>query len=157
MNLCIPSEHPKGYFSLGGDELIDFCTKLQSQTLLDNAAKIQRELVNVSSSMGAANILASEGLKEVFTTASSPVPPVSSFVPTVAATTSEKDNNVADLLTKPFDVGRFQYLVAEHVMKRLLWCIKSGITSCCKSYCLGMGYKDTSMDRLFLETQGHDH
>ncbi|GJY91974.1 putative ribonuclease H-like domain-containing protein [Tanacetum coccineum] len=32
------------------------------------------------------------------------------------------DNNVADLLTKPFD--------AEHVMKRLLWCIKSGITSC---------------------------
>ncbi|GJT26241.1 hypothetical protein Tco_0906516 [Tanacetum coccineum] len=40
------------------------------------------------------------------------------------------DNNVADLLTKPFDVGRFQYLVAEHVMKRLLWCIKSGITSC---------------------------
>ncbi|GJV17988.1 hypothetical protein Tco_1363311 [Tanacetum coccineum] len=44
------------------------------------------------------------------------------------------DNNVADLLTKPFDVGRFQYLVAEHVMKRLLWCIKSGITSCCKSY-----------------------
>ncbi|GJT00119.1 putative ribonuclease H-like domain-containing protein [Tanacetum coccineum] len=39
-------------------------------------------------------------------------------------------NNVADLLTKPFDVGRFQYLVAEHVMKRLLWCIKSGITSC---------------------------
>ncbi|GJQ93314.1 putative ribonuclease H-like domain-containing protein [Tanacetum coccineum] len=67
------------------------------------------------------------------------------------------DNNVADLLTKPFDVGRFQYLVAEHVMKRLLWCIKSGITSCCKSNCLGMGYKDTSMDRLFLETQGHDH
>ncbi|GJW37876.1 putative ribonuclease H-like domain-containing protein, partial [Tanacetum coccineum] len=42
----------------------------------------------------------------------------------------EEDNNVADLLNKPFDVGRFQYLVAEHVMKRLLWCIKSGITSC---------------------------
>ncbi|GKB84695.1 hypothetical protein Tco_0956967 [Tanacetum coccineum] len=40
------------------------------------------------------------------------------------------NNNVANLLTKPFDVGRFQYLVAEHVMKRLLWCIKSGITSC---------------------------
>ncbi|GJW14719.1 hypothetical protein Tco_0018852, partial [Tanacetum coccineum] len=52
------------------------------------------------------------------------------------------DNNVADLLTKPFDVGRFQYLVAEHVMKRLLWCIKSGITSCCKSNCLGMGYRN---------------
>ncbi|GJW76082.1 hypothetical protein Tco_0137764 [Tanacetum coccineum] len=51
-------------------------------------------------------------------------------------------NNVADLLTKPFDVGRFQYLVAEHVMKRLLWCIKSGITSCCKSNCLGMGYRN---------------
>ncbi|GJT44954.1 retrovirus-related pol polyprotein from transposon TNT 1-94 [Tanacetum coccineum] len=42
----------------------------------------------------------------------------------------QRDNNVADLLTKPFDVGRFQYLVAEHVMKRLLWCIKRGITSC---------------------------
>ncbi|GJV17985.1 putative ribonuclease H-like domain-containing protein [Tanacetum coccineum] len=52
------------------------------------------------------------------------------------------DNNVADLLTKPFDVGRFQYLVAGHVMKRLLWCIKSGITSCCKSNCLGMGYRN---------------
>ncbi|GJW50224.1 ribonuclease H-like domain-containing protein [Tanacetum coccineum] len=54
----------------------------------------------------------------------------------------DSDNNVADLLTKPFDVGRFQYLVAEHVMKRLLWCIKSGITSCCKSNCLGMGYRN---------------
>ncbi|GJW66675.1 hypothetical protein Tco_0121099, partial [Tanacetum coccineum] len=30
------------------------------------------------------------------------------------------DDNVADLLTKPFDVGRFQYLVVEHVMKRFL-------------------------------------
>ncbi|GJS19008.1 hypothetical protein Tco_0413480 [Tanacetum coccineum] len=29
-------------------------------------------------------------------------------------------NNVADFLTKPFDVGRFQYLVDEHVMKRSL-------------------------------------
>ncbi|GJZ47883.1 hypothetical protein Tco_0601715 [Tanacetum coccineum] len=39
------------------------------------------------------------------------------------------DDNVADLLTKPFDVGRFQYLVVEHVMKRSLRCIKSGFTS----------------------------
>ncbi|GJW29042.1 putative ribonuclease H-like domain-containing protein [Tanacetum coccineum] len=52
------------------------------------------------------------------------------------------DNNVADLLTKPFNVGRFQYLVAVHVMKRLPWCIKSGITSCCTSNCLGMGYRN---------------
>nr|GEX66875.1 hypothetical protein [Tanacetum cinerariifolium] len=28
-----------------------------------------------------------------------------------------KDDNVADLLTKPFDVGRFQYLVVEHAMR----------------------------------------
>nr|GEW57211.1 hypothetical protein [Tanacetum cinerariifolium] len=27
------------------------------------------------------------------------------------------DDNVADLLTKPFDVGRFQYLVVEHAMR----------------------------------------
>ncbi|GKD20710.1 hypothetical protein Tco_1222413, partial [Tanacetum coccineum] len=57
------------------------------------------ELVNVSSSMGAANILASEGLKEVFTTASSRVPPVSSFVLTVAATTSEKDSTATVITT----------------------------------------------------------
>ncbi|GJR88908.1 putative ribonuclease H-like domain-containing protein [Tanacetum coccineum] len=30
------------------------------------------------------------------------------------------DDNVADLLTKAFDVGRFQYLVDEHVMKKSL-------------------------------------
>nr|GEX49760.1 hypothetical protein [Tanacetum cinerariifolium] len=27
------------------------------------------------------------------------------------------DDNVADLLTKPFDAGRFQYLVVEHAMR----------------------------------------
>nr|GEV60583.1 hypothetical protein [Tanacetum cinerariifolium] len=30
------------------------------------------------------------------------------------------DDNVADLLTKPFDVGRFQYLVVEHTMRGLV-------------------------------------
>ncbi|GJX89796.1 hypothetical protein Tco_0343122 [Tanacetum coccineum] len=49
------------------------------------------DLANVLSSMGAANILASGGLKEVFTTASPQVPPVSSNVSTAIVTTSEKD------------------------------------------------------------------
>ncbi|GKB85093.1 putative ribonuclease H-like domain-containing protein [Tanacetum coccineum] len=57
------------------------------------------EMANVLSSMGAANILASGGLKEVFTTASPPVPPVSLFVPTVAATASEKDSTAAVITT----------------------------------------------------------
>ncbi|GJR35687.1 hypothetical protein Tco_1211371 [Tanacetum coccineum] len=56
-------------------------------------------MANVLSSMGAANILASGGLKEVFTTASPPVPPVSLFVPTVAATASEKDSTAAVITT----------------------------------------------------------
>ncbi|GJY91973.1 hypothetical protein Tco_0507755 [Tanacetum coccineum] len=51
-------------------------------------------MANVLSFMGAANILASGGLKEVFTTASPPVPHISLFVPTVAATASEKDSTV---------------------------------------------------------------
>ncbi|GJV71446.1 putative ribonuclease H-like domain-containing protein [Tanacetum coccineum] len=37
----------------------------------------------------------------------------------VAYSDSDYDDNVADLLTKAFDVGRFQYLVVEHVMKRI--------------------------------------
>ncbi|GJV17987.1 hypothetical protein Tco_1363310 [Tanacetum coccineum] len=56
-------------------------------------------MANVLSSMGAANILASRGLKEVFTTANPPVPPVSSFVPTIAATASEKDSTVVVITT----------------------------------------------------------
>ncbi|GJU45834.1 hypothetical protein Tco_1203100 [Tanacetum coccineum] len=43
------------------------------------------EMANVLSSIGAANILASGGLKKVFTTASLLVPPVSLFVPTLLA------------------------------------------------------------------------
>ncbi|GJS72524.1 hypothetical protein Tco_0705365 [Tanacetum coccineum] len=46
--------------------------------------------------MGAVNILANGGLKEVFTTASPPVPHVSLFLPTVVATASEKDSTTAE-------------------------------------------------------------
>ncbi|GJV54810.1 hypothetical protein Tco_1455815 [Tanacetum coccineum] len=131
---AMPHESSPRVTSLGGDEgslqlklneLMDFCTKLQSQHS-QMAAKIQRgmmdqredfgierdsnkstdkgsestgEMANVLSSMGAANILASGGLKEVFTTASPPVPPVSLFVPTVAATASEKDSTAAVITT----------------------------------------------------------
>ncbi|GJU49056.1 hypothetical protein Tco_1218611, partial [Tanacetum coccineum] len=38
-------------------------------------------------------------------------------------------DNVADLLTKPYDVGRFQYLVVKHVMESSFWCMKDGITT----------------------------
>ncbi|GJT78246.1 ALP1-like protein [Tanacetum coccineum] len=104
------------------NKLMDFCTKLKSQHS-QMAAKIQRggimdqgedfgierdsnkstdkgsestgEMENVLSFMGAANILASGGLKEVFTAASPPVPLVSLFVPTVAATDSEQDSTAA--------------------------------------------------------------
>ncbi|GJW88682.1 hypothetical protein Tco_0164022 [Tanacetum coccineum] len=131
---AMPHESSPRVTSLGGDEgslqlklneLMDFCTKLQSQHS-QMAAKIKRgmidqgedfgierdsnkstdkgsestgELANVLSSMGAANILASGGLKEVFITASPPVPPVSLFVPTVVATTSEKDSTAAVITT----------------------------------------------------------
>ncbi|GKB76549.1 hypothetical protein Tco_0943444 [Tanacetum coccineum] len=43
-------------------------------------------MANVLSTIGATNILASEGLKEVFTTASPQVPPASSLVPLASAT-----------------------------------------------------------------------
>ncbi|GKA21063.1 hypothetical protein Tco_0701052 [Tanacetum coccineum] len=65
-----------------------------------------------------------EHLKTKFPTVGSKVPTAK---PTVAAVKGNKgkgipqdniDDNVADLLTKAFDVGRFQYLVDEHVMKR---------------------------------------
>ncbi|GJS92085.1 hypothetical protein Tco_0774721 [Tanacetum coccineum] len=135
---AMPHESSPRVTSLGGDEgslqlklneLMDFCTKLQSQHS-QMAAKIQRgimdqrkdfgierdsnkstdkgsestrELANVLSSMGAANILVSGGLKEVFTTASPPVPPVSLSVPTVVATASEKDS-IAAVITTTTDV-----------------------------------------------------
>ncbi|GJW29708.1 putative ribonuclease H-like domain-containing protein [Tanacetum coccineum] len=94
---AMPHESSLMVTSLGGDEgslqlklneLMDFCTKLQSQHS-QMAAKIQRIATKALtkgvraqgkwrmflSSIGVANILASGGLKEVFTTASLPVPP----------------------------------------------------------------------------------
>ncbi|GJS62889.1 putative ribonuclease H-like domain-containing protein [Tanacetum coccineum] len=56
-----------------------------------------------------------------------------------------------DLLTKPFDVGRFQYLVAEHVMKRLLWCIKSGNPHPIVSHTVLGWVIGTSRIRVFIE------
>ncbi|GKC72458.1 hypothetical protein Tco_1118341 [Tanacetum coccineum] len=76
---AMPHESSPRVTSLGGDE--------------------DREMENVLSYMGAANILASGGLKEVFTTASPPVLPVSLFVPIVAATASEKDSTTAVVTT----------------------------------------------------------
>ncbi|GKA37887.1 putative ribonuclease H-like domain-containing protein, partial [Tanacetum coccineum] len=136
----MPHESSPMVTSLGGDEgslqhklneLMEFCTKLQSQHT-QMAAKIQSqdleisqlktriktledtqkargdsnkstdkgsestgEMANVLSSIRVTNILAIGGLKEVFTTISLPVPPVSSFVPTVVATASEKDSTAA--------------------------------------------------------------
>ncbi|GKC01488.1 hypothetical protein Tco_0987624 [Tanacetum coccineum] len=68
----------------------------------DKGSESTGDLANVLSSMGAANILASGGLKEVFTTASLQVPPVSSKVSTAIFTTSEKDPT-ADVLTTARD------------------------------------------------------
>ncbi|GJV92786.1 hypothetical protein Tco_1540599 [Tanacetum coccineum] len=68
----------------------------------DKGSESTGDLANVLSSMGAANILASGGLKEVFTTASPQVPTVSSNVSTVIVTTSEKDPT-ADVLTTTRD------------------------------------------------------
>ncbi|GKF42110.1 hypothetical protein Tco_0125452 [Tanacetum coccineum] len=68
----------------------------------DKGSESTGDLANVLSSMGAANILASGGLKEVFTTASPQVPHVSSNVSTAIVTTSEKDPT-ADVLTTARD------------------------------------------------------
>ncbi|GJT23161.1 hypothetical protein Tco_0893098 [Tanacetum coccineum] len=65
----------------------------------DKGSESTGDLANVLSSMGAANILASGGLKEVFTTASPQVPPVSSNVSTAIVTASEKDPTVEVLTT----------------------------------------------------------
>ncbi|GJX64604.1 hypothetical protein Tco_0298947 [Tanacetum coccineum] len=81
-------------------------------------------MANVLSSMRAANILSSRGLKEVFTTASPPVPPVSLFVLTVAATASEKDSTAAVITTTtavtPYTrrtrASRWEYAQAEDVL-----------------------------------------
>ncbi|GKD08186.1 hypothetical protein Tco_1187871 [Tanacetum coccineum] len=81
------------------DQGEDFSIERDSNKSTDKGSESTREMVNVLSSMGAANILASGGLKEVFTTASPPVPPVSLFVPTVAATASEKDSTTAVITT----------------------------------------------------------
>ncbi|GKD33787.1 hypothetical protein Tco_1249296 [Tanacetum coccineum] len=81
------------------DQGEDFGIKRDSNKSTDKGSESTRELVNVLSFMGAANILASGGLKEVFTTASPPVPPVSLFVPTAAATASEKDSTTVVITT----------------------------------------------------------
>ncbi|GJW32174.1 hypothetical protein Tco_0052206 [Tanacetum coccineum] len=65
----------------------------------DKGSESTGDLANVLSFMGAANILASGGLKEVFTTASPQVPPVSSNVSTVIVTASEKDPTAEFLIT----------------------------------------------------------
>ncbi|GJR53269.1 putative ribonuclease H-like domain-containing protein [Tanacetum coccineum] len=127
----MPHDSPPRVTSLAGDEgsmkqklneLMEFCTKLQSQQTkmvekihnqdleisqlkamiktLENAQKTREgEFANVLSSMGAANVLASGSLKEVFTTASPPIPPVSSNVPTAIATASEKDPTAEAITT----------------------------------------------------------
>ncbi|GKF92979.1 hypothetical protein Tco_0279698, partial [Tanacetum coccineum] len=77
------------------DQGEDFGIERDSNKSTDKRSESTGEMANVLSSMRAANILASRGLKEVFTTASLPVPPVSLFVPTVAATASEKDSTAA--------------------------------------------------------------
>ncbi|GJW50222.1 hypothetical protein Tco_0091573 [Tanacetum coccineum] len=81
------------------DQGEDFGIERDSNKSTDKGSESTGEMANVLSSMGAANILASGGLKEVFTTASPPVPPVSLFVPTVAATASEKDSTAAVITT----------------------------------------------------------
>ncbi|GKA47684.1 hypothetical protein Tco_0740567 [Tanacetum coccineum] len=60
------------------DQGEDFGIERDSNKSTNKGSKSTGEMANVLSSMGAANILASRGLKEVFTTASPPVPLVSS-------------------------------------------------------------------------------
>ncbi|GKA18135.1 hypothetical protein Tco_0697972 [Tanacetum coccineum] len=64
------------YFDEGGmmDQGEDFGIERDSNKSTDKGSESTGEMANVLSSMGAANILASGGLKEVFTTASPPVP-----------------------------------------------------------------------------------
>ncbi|GJX21798.1 hypothetical protein Tco_0226243 [Tanacetum coccineum] len=97
------------------DQREDFGIKIDSNKSTDKGSESTGEMVNVLSSMGAANILASGGLKEVFTTASLPVPPVCLIVPTVAATASEKDSTAAVITTTTVDkIELITYLAKYH-------------------------------------------
>ncbi|GJT93939.1 hypothetical protein Tco_1082784 [Tanacetum coccineum] len=91
----------KRMLQIGGmmDQGEDFGIERDSNKSTDKGSESTWEMVNVLSSMRAANVLASGGLKEVFTTASPPVPTVNLFVPTVAATASEKDSTAAVITT----------------------------------------------------------
>ncbi|GKC11729.1 hypothetical protein Tco_1008511, partial [Tanacetum coccineum] len=73
-----------------------------SSRITDKGSESTGDLANVLSSIGATNILASGGLKEVFTTASLQVPLVSSNVSTAIVTASEKDPT-AEVLTTTRD------------------------------------------------------
>ncbi|GJW93351.1 hypothetical protein Tco_0173023 [Tanacetum coccineum] len=149
---AMPHESSLRVTSLGGDEgnlqlklneLMDFCTKLQSQHS-QMAAKIQSQDLEISQLKTRIKTLEDAqttrgdvqedapnrgrmmdqgedfGIerdsnkstdKGIFTTASPPVPPVSLFVPTVAATTSEKDSTAAIITTTtavtPYTVGNY--------------------------------------------------
>ncbi|GJU48184.1 hypothetical protein Tco_1217739, partial [Tanacetum coccineum] len=98
---AIPHESSPRVTSLGGvegnlqlklNELMNFCTKLQSQHS-QMATKIQR-IATKALTKG----VRAQG-KEVFTTASPPVPPISLFVPIVAATASEMDSTAVVITT----------------------------------------------------------
>ncbi|GJV85518.1 hypothetical protein Tco_1525416 [Tanacetum coccineum] len=89
----------------------DFGIERDSNKSTDKGSESTGEMANVLSFMGAANILASGGLKEVFTTASPPVPPVSLFVPTVAAIASEKDSTTA--IAKLHTKGELKMMIDE--------------------------------------------
>ncbi|GJV96535.1 putative ribonuclease H-like domain-containing protein [Tanacetum coccineum] len=71
----------------------------KDRTDTDKEVRSTGRSINVFEFNGAANILASGGLKEVFTTASPQVPPVSSNVSTVIVTASEKDPTTEFLIT----------------------------------------------------------
>ncbi|GJR55013.1 hypothetical protein Tco_1405534 [Tanacetum coccineum] len=105
---AMPHESFPRVTSLGGDEdqgevnVFKGDAEKDSSRSTDKGSESTGDLANVLSSMGAANILASGGLKEVFTTASPQVPPVSSNVSTAIVTASEKDPT-AEVLTTARD------------------------------------------------------
>ncbi|GKB03276.1 hypothetical protein Tco_0831365 [Tanacetum coccineum] len=61
------------------DQREDFGIERDSNKSIDKGSESIGEMENVLSCIGAANILASGGLKEVFTIASPPIPPVSLY------------------------------------------------------------------------------
>ncbi|GJT02031.1 hypothetical protein Tco_0823200 [Tanacetum coccineum] len=75
---AMPHEHLQGLLLLRGmmDQGEDFGIERDSNKSTNKESESTWGMANVLSSMGAANILASGGLKEVFTTASPPVPHV---------------------------------------------------------------------------------